>query len=394
MKHLLILLVVSMSFTGHAQRILDETVSYYNVIKPEQSLDSSIKGYDVVVNTPYTMTVEEVNSQSLVDFETEKTNYQDLLAQSKVDYKEKLANHDDAVAQAKENYDIEMKDFKELSLLERLALTDQGKKPQLKTPSKPTYVEPREPVYREPVLSDFLIFDHNALADNIHLNGFEKGSDLIFSIDLQKMDFQENAGQTFYTQPAKLTVIAKGETIAEQSFGEESKFLTSASSNSINLNRYEKENVEKVLSEIQHYINATYGYTAVANSITIEYPKNKKREYDQLEQAKVTAISSFRKMTKEASLERRTDALEGLEKAEALWTSVLEKVDYSDDKALFNNTIAKTILFNLITIQTQLGQKDKAEANLAQFQEKIIDLDLSSSEDTRLTNLEKQIYKL
>lgn len=394
MKHLLILLVLSISFTISAQRILDESVTYYNLIQPEQTLDSSIKGYNVVVNTPYTMTVEDVKAQSLVDFEAEKAEYQNVLAQSKVDYQEKLDNYDGDVAQAKENYDIEMKDFKELSLLERLALTDQGKKPALKTPAKPRYVEPREPVYREPVLSDYLIFDSNALADNITLNGFEKGSDVIFNIELQKMEFQENAGQTYYTQPSKLTVIAKGEMIGEQSFGGESKFLSSASSNRIDLNRYEKANVKKVLAEIQQYINTTYGYTPIANSIKIEFPKNKKREYDQLEKAKITAISSLRKMTKEASLERRDAALDGLDKAEEIWMSELEKIDYSDEKALHNNTIAKSIFYNLLTIQTQLGQKSKAEKTLAQFQDKVIDLDLSSSEETLFSNLEKQIYKL
>lgn len=394
MKHLLILLVLTISLTTNAQRILDESVSYYNLIQPEQTLDSSIKGYNVVVNTPYTMTVDDVKAQSLEDFEAEKAEYQNVLAQSKVDYQTKLDNYDDEVAQAKENYDIEMKDFKELSLLERLALTDQGKKPKLKTPAKPTYVEPREPVYREPVLSDYLIFDSNALADGITLNGFEKGNDLIFNIDLLKMEFQENAGQTFFTQPSKLTVIAKGETIGEQTFGEESKFLSSTSSNRIDLNRYEKANVKKVLAEIQQYINTTYGYTPIANTIKIEFPKNKKREYDQLEKAKITAISSLRKMTKEASLERRAAALEGIEKAEDIWMAELEKIDYSDEKATYNNTIAKSIFFNLLTIQTQLGEKDKAEETLAKFQDKVIDLDLSSSEETRFTKLEKQIYKL
>ena len=45
--------------------------------------------------------------------------------------------------------------------LERLALTEQGKKPQLKTPARPTYVEPAEPKYQEPNLNDYLIFDKN-----------------------------------------------------------------------------------------------------------------------------------------------------------------------------------------------------------------------------------------
>lgn len=377
-----------------AQRIQEEKIDYYDIIKPKKELDASVKGYNVVVNIPYTMTAEDVKAQSLADFEEEKANYQNTLEQSKIDYQEKLDNYDAEVKQAKENYDAEMEDFMELTLLERLALTDQGKKPKLKTPAKPQYVEPAEPRYREPNLADYLIFDKDALADNIILNGFEKGSGLLFNIDLQKMEFQENAGQTFFKQPAKLTVMVNGETIEETTFGDESKFLTSSSTNTINLNRYEKDNVTKTLNTIEKHINDTYGYTPTQKTITIEFPKNRKREYDQLEKAKITAISAFRKMTKNTSTDRRNMALDDLEKAETIWEKELEKIDYSDKKAAYNATVAKCIFFNLLSIQTQLGQKEKAETTLSKMQDKLIDLDLSSSEEKRLADLETLIYKL
>lgn len=394
MKHFLLCLVIATTFTSSAQRILDESVSFYDIIKPKESLDSSIKTYDVKVNIPYTMTAEDAKAQSLQDFEEEKANYQNLIEKSKAEYQEKLDNHDLEVKQAKDNYDAEMKDFKSLSLLERLALTEQGKKPKLQTPARPTYVEPRESVYREPNLSDYLIFDNEALADNITLNGFEKGDGVIFVIDLQKMEFQDNGGQTFYKQPALLNVIANGETIAEQQFGDESKFLTSSSSNTINLNRYEKENVKKTLNEIQKYINETYGYTPVSKKISISFPKNKKREYDALEKAKITSVSAFRKMTKQASIERRNDAIADLEKAEDIWNSELEKIDYSDKKAIYNGTIAKSIFFNLLKVQSLLGQKNKAEETLSKLQDKLVELDLNYSEKQLLTDLETKIYKL
>ncbi|MFD1063930.1 hypothetical protein ACFQ1Q_11795 [Winogradskyella litorisediminis] len=394
MKFYLHILFLLLTINVFGQRILEEKITYFNIIEPKEKLDASIKSYDVIVNIPYTMTVDDVKAQSLKDFEAEKAEYQNVLKQSKIDFQSKLDNHDAEVAQAKENYESEMKHFKSLSLLERLALTDQGKKPVLKTPAKPTYVEPRKPQYQEPRLADYLIFDKEALEDNIKLNGFDKGEGVTFTINMSKMEFQENAGQTFYKQPTTLSISTSNGIISEKVFGDESKFLTASSSNTINLNRYEKDNVNKTLAEIEKYINENYGYTPVQKSISIEFPKNKKREYDGLEKAKITAISALRKMTKNTSVDRRNAAIAEIEKAEALWQAELEKVDYSDKKATYNADIAKSIFFNLLTIQTQLGQKEKAEATLSALQDKRIDLDLSSSEETRLANLETQIYKL
>ncbi|RNC83559.1 MAG: hypothetical protein ED556_13480 [Winogradskyella sp.] len=378
----------------YAQRIVDESVSFYDIIKPLQPLDASVKTYKVVLNIPYTLTVEDVKAQSLKDFEAEKANHDNVIAQSKADYEEKLANYDIEVKQAKENYETEMKDFKELSLLERLALTEQGKKPKLKTPARPTYVEPAEPIYQEPRLADYLIFDKEALAHNMALNGYEKGEDVIFIIDMSKMEFQENGGQTFYKQPTKLTVLVNGETISEELFGDKSKFLTSSSSNTINLNRYEKDNVNKTLKSIEKHINENYGYTPVSKKITIEFPKNKKREYDDLEQAKIKAISAFRKMTKEAPKERREAAMSDIDNVKDIWVSTLDKVNYSDKKATYNANIAKSIFFNLLSVQTTLGLKDDAEETLELLQEKRIDLDFNYTEKQRITKLEDLVYKL
>ena len=393
-KITLCLTAIVLTLSANSQRILDETVSFYDIIKPKESLDSSIENYNVVVNIPYTMTAEDARTQSLADFEAEKANYQNVVEKSKADFQTKLDNYDIEVAQAKENYETEMKNFKSLTLLERLALTEQGKKPQLKTPARPTYVEPAEPKYQEPNLNDYLIFDKNALSDNISLNGFEKGEGVTFTIDMSKMEFQDNAGQTFYTQPTKLTVSTNNGIVSEKMFGEESKFLTSSSSNTINLTRYEKQNVKKTFDDIQKYINETYGYTPVSKKITISYPKNKKREYDELERAKITSVSAFRKMTKQASRDQRQSAHEALEKAEVIWESELTKINYSDKKAIYNGTIAKSIFFNLLTVQSVLGQKEKAEETISMIQEKLIDLDLNYNEKQRLTKLENSIYKL
>ncbi|WP_353777729.1 hypothetical protein [Winogradskyella sp. 3972H.M.0a.05] len=388
-------LVTILSCAGiQAQRALSEKVDYFSLRTPNNPLDESIKTYKVIVETPYTLTVEELNAKSLEDFEKEKENYANVVAESEKEYEERLASYDDDVKKAEARYDKEMKDFKELSLLERLALTDQGKKPKLKVPAKPTYVKPREPVYVKPNLDDHLIFDNQVLADGVELLGYEKGSDILFIINISKMVFQDNGGQTFYSQPTSLKVLKGAETIAEKNFDEEFKFLTSSSSNTINLDRYEKNNVNKIMKEISQYINEEFGYIPVASSIKIEYPKNRKREYDILENAKIKAISAYRKLRKDASFDTRARSKSELEAVRDIWKSELAKVDYKDKKAVMNKQVAKMIFFNLMRVDISLKDKTQAEETLNMMQERRIDLDLNYDEKARFTRLEEQVYNM
>ncbi|MGJ8592386.1 MAG: hypothetical protein ACSHXF_07555 [Aquaticitalea sp.] len=391
---LLILVAFSTVATSFAQRALSETVNYFDVRTPNSPLDPSIKTYKVMVEIPYTMTVDELNERSLAEFEAEKANYATTVTESEADYQDRLANHDDEVKKAEGRYDKEMADFKDLSLLERLALTDQGKKPALIVPAKPTYIKPREPQYQKPNLNDHLIFDHNALAAGVELMGYEKGDDLLFVINISNMNFQDNAGQTFYNQPTTLTVIQGTNVINEKKFDTESKFLTSSSSNTINLESYEKANVNKILREINQYINEEYGHIPVASSITIEFPKNKGREYDALENAKIKALSAFRKLNKDASTETRERAKAELMAVREIWKSELKRIDYADKKADMNKDVATMIFFNLMRVDISLKDKVQAEETLAAMQDKRIDLDLGYDDKITFTRLEEQVYKM
>jgi hypothetical protein len=330
----------------------------------------------------------------MAEFEEEKANFANIIKESKVEFEEKLANYDDEVKLAKERYDQEMKDFKSLTLLERLAITDQGNQPKLKTPAKPTYVEPLEPQYVQPNLDDHLIFDNQVLADGIKLLGYEKGKDILFIINISKMVFQDNAGQTFYSQPTTLKVMKGVEQINEKVFDNEFEFLTSSSSNTINLERYEKDNVKKIMRNINTYINDEFGYIPVSKTIMIEYPKNKKREYDNLENAKIQAISAYRKLNQDTSLADRAKAMSELEKVRDVWKSELEKVDYSDKKAIMNGNVSRIILFNLMRVDLTLKDRAQAEETLKLIQEHRIDLDLGYYEKEELVKLEEEVYKL
>lgn len=385
---------ITICATSFAQRAQSENINYFNVRTPNNPLDKSINSYKVIVETPYTLTVEELNAQSLAAFEVEKANYTQVVKDSKAEFEERLASHDDEVAKAEARYDKEMKDFKDLSLLERLSLTEQGKKPQLKVPAKPRYVEPREPVYNQPNLDDHLIFDNQVLADNVELLGYEKGSDLLFIINISKMTFQDNGGQTFYAQPTNLKVMKGADIIDEKTFDDEFQFLTSSNSNTINLDRYEKNNVNKIMNNIGTYINEEFGFIPVASRITIEFPKNNKREYDILENAKIKAISAYRKMKEDASSDTRERAISELIAVRDIWKSELAKVDYNDKKALMNKNVAIMIFYNLMQVDISLKDKVQAEETLAAFQEQRINLDLSYDEKNAFTKLEEQVYKL
>ncbi|WP_152611505.1 hypothetical protein [Psychroserpens damuponensis] len=393
-KSLLIFACLAICVSSFAQRTMSEKIGFFNLRTPNNPLDQSIKTYNVIVETPYTLTVEELNTQSLADFEVEKANYAQVVIDSEAEFEERLAGHEEEVKKAEARYDKEMANFKELSLLERLALTEQGKKPALKVPSKPTYVAPREPVYIQPNLDDHLIFDNQVLADNVALLGFEKGSDLLIVINITKMAFQDNGGQTFYAQPTNLKVMQGATIIDEKTFDDEFQFLTSSNSNTINLDRYEKNNVKKIMTNIGTYINEEFGFIPVASSVTIEFPKNKKREYDILENAKIKAISAFRKMKKDASSETRERATAELMAVRDIWTSELAKVDYNDKKALMNKDIAIMLFYNLMQVDINLKDKAQAEVTLAAFQEQRINLDLNYDEKNAFTKLEEQIYKL
>lgn len=388
-------LIALITFTNnYAQRALSEKIDYFNVRIPNHRLDESIKTYNVIVDTPYTLTVEELNAKSLVDFEVEKANYADLVLESEEEFKVRLGNHEEEVKKSEKRYDKEMEDFKSLSLIERLALTDQGKTPVLRVPSKPTYVKPREPIYKQPNLDDHLIFDNEVLADGLQLSGYEKGNDVLFLINITKMVFQDNGGQTFYSQPTNVKVMKGPEVIDEKTFDEDFVFLTSSSSNTINLDRYEKNNVNKIMTNIDTYINEEFGFIPIESTIKIEFPKNKNREYDALENAKIKATSAYRKLKKNASSETRARSKAELEAVREVWISELTKIDYNDKKALMNKDVAKMIFFNLMRVDISLKDKAQAEGTLSLMQERRIDLDLNYDQKATFTRLEEEVYKL
>lgn len=378
--------------TAFSQNINSEMVEFQLLKQPKILIDENSRKLKVVVTSPYNVKVEDIIKKSKEDFQTDLKNYSTVVLNSEKEYQLKLKDHDAEVKKAKEQFELENIEFKKYSLLERLAMTDQKKNPVLVIPSKPVYYKPAPPVYAEPNLNDFIIVDNNVLSSKINITGFAKeGSNVEVLLDLQQVNFQDNAGQTFANQPTKLIVKVNGVEKTNTSFFNEFKFVSSAPTNNINKPLEEKNHLNSVITFLNQYLNDNYGFQSVTKSIRISNVKNKGK-YDDLERANLYVTTNLKKLQPELS-DINDIAYANMKKGTDIWQQTLEKIDYKDSKADFNSKIAKFIYFNFMRLNVALDNKKEAEKYLNQMQENLIYMDLSYDEKSELQKLEKEIYK-
>ena len=378
--------------TAFSQNINSEMVEFQLLKQPKILIDENSRKLKVVVTSPYNVKVEDIIKKSKEDFQTDLKNYSTVVLNSEKEYQLKLKDHDAEVKKAKEQFELENAEFKKYSLLERLAMTDQKKNPVLVIPSKPVYYKPAPPVYAEPNLNDFIIVDNNVLSSKINITGFAKeGSNVEVLLDLQQVNFQDNAGQTFANQPTKLIVKVNGVEKTNTSFFNEFKFVSSAPTNNINKPLEEKNHLNSVITFLNQYLNDNYGFQSVTKSIRISNVKNKGK-YDDLERANLYVTTNLKKLQPELS-DINDIAYANMKKGTDIWQQTLEKIDYKDSKADFNSKIAKFIYFNFMRLNVALDNKKEAEKYLNQMQENLIYMDLSYDEKSELQKLEKEIYK-
>lgn len=378
--------------TAFSQNINSEMVEFQLLKQPKNLIDENSRKLKVLVTSPYNVKAEDIIKKSKEDFQTDLKNYSTVVLNSEKEYQLKLKDHDAEVKKAKEQFELENIEFKKYSLLERLAMTDQKKNPVLVIPSKPVYYKPAPPVYAEPNLNDFIIVDNNVLSSKININGFTKeGSNVEVLLDLQQVNFQDNAGQTFANQPTKLIVKVNGVEKTNASFFNEFKFVSSVPTNNINKPLEEKNHLNSVISFLNQYLNDNYGFQSVTKSIRISNVKNKGK-YDDLERANLYVTTNLKKLQPELS-DINDIAYANMKKGTDIWQQTLEKIDYKDSKADFNSKIAKFIYFNFMRLNVALDNKKDAEKYLNQMQENLIYMDLSYDEKSELQKLEKEIYK-
>lgn len=374
-----------------AQSISSETIDFQLLQEPKEMIDAANRNFKVTVTSPYNLTAADVIKNAKADHQQALKDYSSVVTASQEEFKQKTADYTEEVAKAKERFELESAEFKKLSMLERLAMTDQGKNPKLVTPTKPAYVKPSPPVYREPNLKDYTIVDNNVLASQIGITGFTRGAGYVnIMVDIQAVNFQDNAGQTFANQPTKLVVKVNGTEKVNTTFFEEYTFISSSPSNNINKPLEEKNHLNKVILYLNEYLNNTFGFQAVKKSVKIQNVKNKGK-FDELERADIYIKTNLKKLQPAIS-DVNTAAYANMQKGIDIWTSTLEKVEYKNSKADLNGKIAGFIYFNLIRLNLALNKKADAEKYLNQLQENLVYIKLSSDDERELKTIESSIY--
>ena len=392
MKHLFFTLLLISSF-GYSQNISSENVDFLILKQPKEAIDVANRTLKVIVTSPYNITADDVISQAKAEHQTALANYSTVVKNSEIEFQQKLDDYDEEVVKAKEKFELESAEFKKLSMIERLSMTEQGKNPKLVNPTKPVYVKPAPPVYREPNLNDHIIVDNNVLASQINIEGFSKeGNYLDIAINISAVQFQDNAGQTFANQPTTLMVKVNGVEKIKTKFFEEFKFVSSSPSNNINKSLEEKNHLNKVIAFLNQYLNDNYGFQSIKKTVKLDKVKNK-GEYDDLEKAHIYVTTNLKKL-QPSDPERSAAAVTGMQKGIDIWLETLKKVEFKkDSKSLFNAKIGEYIYFNLIRLNLAMNRKADAEKYLNELQENLIGIKLSYDEQNELKALENEIYK-
>ena|SRR6218665_721051 len=390
---LLLVFLIGVVYSSGAQSITTEMVQYRVPVAAKYPIEALNRNFKVKVTSPYTLKTEDIVAQSKVDFQAELKNYDKVVADSEVEFKTRLANYDEDVLKAKEKFTLESAEFKKMSLLERLAMTDQGKAPKLNTPAKPEYIKPTKPVYSEPNLNNYIIVDNDVLASQIGITGFTRGGTYVdIAVDIKKMNFQDNAGQTFANQPTKLIVKVNGAEKINTTFFQDFKLYSTSPSNNLNKPLSEKNYLNTVIAHVNAYLDENYGIRYTTPSVKIATVKNKGK-YDDLEKASMYVATNLRKLNPE-SPEMTAAGMSGMQKGIDIWKDTLTKIQWKDKKADLNAKIGTYVYFNLVRLYVALGDKKQAEKQLNDLQENIINMDLSYDEKAELQQLEAAIYKI
>ena len=376
-----------------AQSISSELVDYEILKAPKFQTNEDQRNFKVKVTSPYNLTSEDVINQSKTDFQNTLNNYDNVVKNSEIEYQKKLKDYDSEVVKAKEKFELESTEFKKLSMIERLSMTDQGRNPKLVTPSRPEYYKPIKPVYSEPNLNDYIILNNDVLATQIKLDGFTKGGNNVdIAIDISKINYQDNAGQTYANQPTTLIVKVNGVEKINSKFFTEYEFISSSPSNNINKPLTEKNNLNKVVAFLNSFLNDNFGYQSIKNKIQILSVKNKSAKYDDLEKADIYIKTNLRKLNPQ-NPEMTQSAMTNMQKGIDIWKATLAKVNFKDKKADFNSKIAEFVYFNLIRLNLALNNKVEAEKYLNEMQENMIYMNLSYDDQNALKKIESEIYK-
>lgn len=405
---LLLLLAVTISFAAAAQKILDQTVNFTSKRLPLKPLDKSIKGYSFKVQSPYPANSDAITTNAKKQYDEDVKNYPDKVKKSEEDYQIALEQYDKDVETARENFKLESDEFNKKSAIERLALSDQ--KPVLRVPNKPTYYKPNEPEYVEPVLGSVIIANPEILGATLKLDGYKKSDDSSITLygdavigsfkyieperkSEVKSQYNLKTGQTDkittisyisrYQHPVFLKLEYNDKMIFDGIIDSTSVYTSLKETNPSTRLNVERKSLDEAVQKTNEFINSNYGYSPIPHEFKVRYVKNKKGEYDNLEQAKNLAVKGYLELS-------NSDHSENLDQAIQKWNKILEQSDPSDRKAHIDEKVTTAILFNLVDAYLVSNQATEA----FDAYNKLIALDLNYYDDLEAKKYPTQISDL
>ncbi len=387
---ILSVLFLSVATLGYAQRIDSEQVTFQLLKEPANPVDSQNRNFSVAVNSPYNMTKEDVIIEAKEKFQKQVDNYDQSVQDAKLQHEERLKDYEAEVKKLTEKYKTESEQYNKMKAVEKIAMN--AMPPVLRLPSRPQLNVPQKPVYRDPDLRTALIVDNKVLASQVNIDGFSRGGNAIdISINMERTNFQDNAGKTFASQPTKLVVKQNGVVKIDKTLFSDFEEVASSPTNEINLSDHERAYLQKVMNKINEILADNFGYSKISSTVKLETVKNK-GEYDDLEKASIYVTTNLKKLQARPDYTPNKAALENMDKGVALWKDALKKINYEDKKAAYNAKIAAYLYMNLIRLNLALGKKAEAEKYLNEMQEHLVDMKLSFDQNYELKGLEQKIY--
>jgi len=406
MKKTILLVTLFIAFSSSfAQNVEAIRPMYFTqTLYPKKVLAGNVKNYNCVITTPYLKDDSTFRKIAEDKFQRDMQEYPNVCKEAEKKFNEvTLVEYEKSVVEAKEKYKLESDEFNKMSMVERLALID--KKPVLRIPQKPVYYRPQEPRIESINTGEVIIFNPETLAKNyIKLSGFGDGTDgLKIKIDFKGFEYQEPVAsivdvenynpqtkEKFYTKqtqyvtkyrhPTTLQVQLDGKDLVTGVFQQTGTFQSIATSSKPTRLYIERQEVEKILTSINAYLNDQYGYPQITRNVVLYTVKNKKGEYDDIEKARDFALSGYKNYTA-----NQVEATKDIENAIAEWEKTYSEVNFNDSKARIDEKVGTALLKNLIFSTIIINEFDKASKYITEFKK----LRLSYDDKNFIDNQEK-----
>src|SRR5690606_13030125 len=101
MKNPFLILLLILSAIVNAQSIQSENVSFQVAKLPEVSIAENSRTFNVIVTSPYSLTAEQVITQSKIDHQEDLDNYDNTVEESERAYQVALNNYTEDEKKAK-----------------------------------------------------------------------------------------------------------------------------------------------------------------------------------------------------------------------------------------------------------------------------------------------------